>query len=256
MIDKAIKDVLLSSDITEINIPIFQRPYSWGNIQISQFLSDLDTCISEKDQRHFYGLIVYVTNLEDNRKIDLIDGQQRITTLIILFSIIRDLLEDFVQNISWSEQERDQLTQSIFEIHSVLNYEDNPKLKTENETNYENVFIQTIQRKILSFPDINKSPRKEYEEQIAPNKDRFQVKKSFLYSYGGDARKTRGKNSYKNYIAIHEYLHKNLTSKSSISEQVLYLTNLYKTVLSNFRVIPFHVESYERAFESKTNVLK
>ena len=249
MIDKAIKDVLGSSDITEINIPIFQRPYSWSNIQISQFLSDLDTCVSEKDQRHFYGLIVYVTNLDDSKKIDLIDGQQRITTLIILFSIIRDLLEDYIQNITWSEQEREQINQSVFEIHSVLNCNDKPKLKTENESNFEDVFIQTIQRKILSYADLTKSPRKEYEEQIAPNKDRFQIKKGYLYSYGGDARKTRVKNSYKNYIAIYEYLQKNISNRTSISDQVLYLTNLYKTVLGNFRVIPFHVENYERAFE-------
>jgi uncharacterized protein with ParB-like and HNH nuclease domain len=248
MIDKAIKDVLNSSDITEINIPIFQRPYSWGNIQLSQFLSDLDACISLDDQRHFYGLIVYVTNKEDIKKIDLIDGQQRITTLIILFSTIRDLLEDFNLNYDWEEDEKEKINQSIFEINSVLSSNGNPKLNTENESNFENIFIDTIQRKITSYTDPSVSPRKEYDEQKLPNKNRFLVKKNFLYSLG-DGRKTRAKNSYKNYIAIYDYLDKKISKQNVVSDKVIFLTNLYTTVLANFRVIPFHVENYERAFE-------
>jgi uncharacterized protein with ParB-like and HNH nuclease domain len=248
MIDKAIKDVLVSSDITEINIPIFQRPYSWGNIQISQFLSDLDTCISLVDQRHFFGLVVYVKNKDDQKTIDLIDGQQRITTLIILFATIRDLLDDYKLNHPWGEAETEKISQSIFELNSVLISNDKPKLKTENESNFENIFIQTIQNKILSYTDQTASPRKEYDLQKVPDKNRFFVKKNYLYSLG-DGRKTRAKNSYKNYIAVHEYLEKKINKLSSASEKVNFLTNLYQIVLANFRVIPFEVENYERAFE-------
>jgi uncharacterized protein with ParB-like and HNH nuclease domain len=220
-----------------------------GNNQISQFLSDLDSCLSSDDPRHFYGLIVYVLNNDNSKKLDLIDGQQRITTLIILFSIIRDLLEDFLQNTNWTEEEKEQINQSVYEINSVLlNPSKSPKLRTENENNFENIFIETIQRKILSYTDITNSPRKEYEEQKIPNKNRFLVKKNYLFTYG-DGRKTRAKNSYKNYIAIHDYLQKKLNYKTSNSEKVSFLIELYKTVLDNFRVIPFHVPSYERAFE-------
>lgn len=122
-------------------------------------------------------------------------------------------------------------------------------MKTENESNFENDFIEIIQRKITSFKDKNSSPRKEYEEQKVGSKDRFLIKSNYLYGYKNDARKTRNKMSLKNYLILHDHIKRNIDKKTNNEEKLNYLIKLYKIILGDFRIIPFHVDSYERAFE-------
>lgn len=74
MIDKPISEIFDNTDIELINIPIFQRPYAWNKEQITQFIYDLDNCLDREGQRHFYGLIVFVTNHKNAKTIDIIDG--------------------------------------------------------------------------------------------------------------------------------------------------------------------------------------
>ncbi len=73
-----------------INIPAYQRPYRWKEENINQLFLDYD----ENDDEYFIGSAVAVENrLEDSSlKFDLVDGQQRITTLYLL-SYIRYLLK-------------------------------------------------------------------------------------------------------------------------------------------------------------------
>ena len=252
MIDKPISDILDNTDIELINIPIFQRPYSWTKEQISQFVADLDNCLTNDDQRHFYGLIVFVSNHQNSKIIDVIDGQQRLTTVTILLSIIRDLLEDYKLNYSMDEEDGEEINETVVKIGSVLksDLQDNKvKLRSENESNFENDFIEIIQRSITSFKDKDKAPRKEYEEMPQGSKDRFNIKSEYLYSYKNDARRTRHKTSYKNYLALHTYISEKLNALSNNQERYKFLIKVYKRTVNDFRVIPFHVDSYDRAFE-------
>lgn len=68
------------------NIPIYQRLYVWENIQVKTLIDDLVRAY-EHDAGHEYylGGIVVVENAD---KFDLIDGQQRFTTLKILREIL------------------------------------------------------------------------------------------------------------------------------------------------------------------------
>lgn len=250
--DKPISEIIDNTDVELINIPIFQRPYSWTQEQITQFISDLDNCVERTDQYHFYGLIVYVTNHENKKIIDIIDGQQRLTTLIILLSILRDLLEDIKINNKWPEDDENKISRAIHDLDKILSSElsDNfkVKLKTENESSFENDFLEIIQTKLTNFKEKDKSPRKEYEDQKEGDKNRFLIKKNYLYTYK-DARKTRHKNSYKNYLTLHDHILINLHKCTNNSEKLNYLISQSKTIQNRFRIIPFKVESYERAFE-------
>lgn len=252
MIDKPISDILDNTDIELINIPIFQRPYSWTKDQISQFVDDLDNCLTNEDQRHFYGLIVFVSNHQNNKVIDVIDGQQRLTTVTILLSIIRDLLEDYKLNYSMDEDDEEEINQTVVKIGSMLKsdlQDHNVKLRSENESNFENDFIEIIQRSITSFKDKEKAPRKDYEEMPQGSKDRFKIKNDYLYSYKNDARRTRHKTSFKNYISLHTYISEKLDELSNNQERYKFLIQVYKRTVNDFRIIPFHVDSYDRAFE-------
>lgn len=83
-------------------IPAYQRPYAWETTQVEELLADLADAMgpeSRSDGFYFLGSIVLVKThgSPDSR---VVDGQQRLTTLTILFSAIRDLTEDPVKQAS------------------------------------------------------------------------------------------------------------------------------------------------------------
>jgi len=82
-------------------IPEYQRPYIWGSDEIDDLLDDLVFAHTEKpNQEYFMGSFVYQSKkagtvpgqqFDEN---DLLDGQQRMTTLLMLFACIRDLSDN------------------------------------------------------------------------------------------------------------------------------------------------------------------
>lgn len=80
---------VFSSDY-EFRIPDYQRPYRWGTDQALQLLDDLvETLDREDDEPYFLGSLVLVQ--QSPTRYDVIDGQQRLTTLTLLFAVLRDL---------------------------------------------------------------------------------------------------------------------------------------------------------------------
>ena len=84
-------------------IPDFQRPYSWGRDQVDELLDDLTYfAFQEGDvgdlNPYFLGSIVLIEGSDPAAKV--IDGQQRLTTLTILFAVLRELLPDLKESIT------------------------------------------------------------------------------------------------------------------------------------------------------------
>lgn len=78
------------------HIPRYQRPYAWQIDQAQTLLEDLLTAVGDLDNKdddvesYFLGSIVVVKE-EHEAKADIVDGQQRLTTLTLLLSAIRAL---------------------------------------------------------------------------------------------------------------------------------------------------------------------
>jgi hypothetical protein len=66
-------------------IPEYQRPYAWGDDQVDELWADL---LGSLGSGHFMGSLVL--NVEHPDAPQVIDGQQRLTTLVVLLSLIRD----------------------------------------------------------------------------------------------------------------------------------------------------------------------
>ncbi|WP_258099546.1 DUF262 domain-containing protein [Marinoscillum pacificum] len=84
-----IKDLLTLNDIVSdklFKIPDYQRGYSWGKRQLTDLIKDIDH-IQDKSHKHYTGTIVITSNSLTNRY-DVVDGQQRLTTLIILLKCL------------------------------------------------------------------------------------------------------------------------------------------------------------------------
>ena len=85
-------------------IPVFQRDYSWTIEQCRQLWQDVLQASSKgQDVGHFMGSIVYVgENLSSAfQSWLLIDGQQRLTTMMLLFAALRD----YIRASGWSGNE-------------------------------------------------------------------------------------------------------------------------------------------------------
>lgn len=80
---------------TLYKIPEYQRPYSWEQDHIDQLWDDLYEAWNdnrEDDDSYFLGTIILVDN--GNDRLDILDGQQRITTLMIFYAVLRDFYEE------------------------------------------------------------------------------------------------------------------------------------------------------------------
>ncbi|ALC06962.1 hypothetical protein CDES_13090 [Corynebacterium deserti GIMN1.010] len=84
----------LFSDDFDFKIPEYQRPYTWGREQSLQLLSDLHSALDrDTDEPYFLGSVVLVKE-EVSPEAEVIDGQQRLTTLSLILGVLRDLVEN------------------------------------------------------------------------------------------------------------------------------------------------------------------
>lgn len=91
---------ILLKDVFEMwfRIPEYQRPYVWGYEEIHDLLDDLSFAATSKpDAEYFMGSFVFQSKPADRSagrlfdENDLLDGQQRLTTLLLLLAVVRDI---------------------------------------------------------------------------------------------------------------------------------------------------------------------
>ena len=107
-------------------IPVFQRDYKWGQEHCQQLWDDIQRVAEgADDEEHFFGPVVYVSTEGQSAAFTkwlLIDGQQRMTTVMLLMIALRDfrssrgdekgagkIEHDFLVNTYESERERGKL---------------------------------------------------------------------------------------------------------------------------------------------------
>ena len=75
-------------------IPVYQRNYDWKMENCKQLFDDLVKIIRNDRKSHFFGSIVSVYNPDGrNSEYLIIDGQQRLTTVSLLFLAMYNLIE-------------------------------------------------------------------------------------------------------------------------------------------------------------------
>jgi uncharacterized protein with ParB-like and HNH nuclease domain len=100
-------DDFLASNKTQFIIPVYQRNYDWGEKQCKQLLDDI--LLAGKNKKlsaHFIGSIVYthddIYTSSRIKELTIIDGQQRLTTLTIIYLVLlkvaKDMNDEGLQN--------------------------------------------------------------------------------------------------------------------------------------------------------------
>ncbi len=79
-------------------IPRYQRPYSWDDDQLEKLWDDLLEA-QENDPNYFLGSVITAKPEESTSYLDIVDGQQRLTTLTILLCVYRDLFPNINEDI-------------------------------------------------------------------------------------------------------------------------------------------------------------
>lgn len=78
----------------QYSVPNYQRNYSWQTDQVDTFLDDI-IINAESNDTHFFGPVVLLKNQDFDFDHEIVDGQQRLTSVIILACLLRDKISTY-----------------------------------------------------------------------------------------------------------------------------------------------------------------
>jgi len=137
-VDQKSVQEMFSDKKADFLIPDYQRPYAWSEDECRTLWEDLFAFIfpdNDKDKfnddEYFLGPIVTFKN--DNNQSEIIDGQQRITTLLLLLRAFYDKFENIKDNHS-VDMKKD-IERCIWKMNGPYEInKDNPKIDSEVAT--------------------------------------------------------------------------------------------------------------------------
>ncbi|MED7818503.1 MULTISPECIES: DUF262 domain-containing protein [unclassified Francisella] len=123
----------------KFRIPIYQRNYAWGKGQVEQLIQDiLDFSECKSANSYYIGTLVVFERKDGNTTIyETIDGQQRLTTLSILLSVLKnDFKSDFGFNHILSYESRAIANKTFESIYNDRDFADdcNATMRNAYET--------------------------------------------------------------------------------------------------------------------------
>ncbi|GAA8692673.1 DUF262 domain-containing protein [Helicobacter pylori] len=201
-----LKDILATELSAYYQIPTYQRPYQWTEENCEKLLDDLFSsyeCYKESD--YFCGSLVLIAISKDSETnattYDIVDGQQRLSTFILLAKVLATLYDKDLNKTS-----RDFLEKSLGD--------------TDEE-----------KRKRLIFDTIGLNAKKDFQDAL----DFFDDLDASKGENSKSNAPSKGKNSYlKNAICLKNYLEKKEIANINNFIQWLYLKVIFiKTTCSN-----------------------
>ncbi len=211
--DSYLKDIL--KDELYYQIPIYQRPYQWTEENCEKLLDDLFFNYEDDRERdYFCGSLVLVKS-DPNSKTetyDIVDGQQRLSTFILLAKVLATLYSERLDPTKSKSQEY--LQESWSDRH-----EHKGKKK----------------KKRLDFDLVGSSAKKDFQDAL----DFFD---NLDASKGKDSKSndpSKGKNSYlKNAICLKNYLEK---------KEIKNINNFIEWLYSNVKFITITCPDTDKA---------
>ena len=72
-------------------VPAYQRSYAWESEHVEALLNDINEAIKNKENEYFLGSVVVTGPI--NHRYEVVDGQQRLTTVSLLIAAIKDIFQ-------------------------------------------------------------------------------------------------------------------------------------------------------------------
>lgn len=115
---------------SKLSIPDYQRAYTWKKKQVYRLLDDLKEAMDTNQQSYLVGTII-VFETDDNKH-EIVDGQQRLTTLSLVLWLLKfNTLGLCSQTYSHSESQFN-LTQNFLAIRDWIDKKELPEEKFKN----------------------------------------------------------------------------------------------------------------------------
>lgn len=228
----------------KIDIPIYQRPYVWDKSRLEDLINDIDNIyLQDPESYHFYGLFVYTRN---GANIELIDGQQRITSIFILLNVISDYLE-WLGQTHYALSQKHKLPNVKINISNYIYHEIsnvfNRKIYTLNESNSEDLILSELINS--NDPDNTRDFDLYISDPINYRSNELKLKVSNRQI---DGRTLRHKKTYLAHLFFKEHFDNELTSRG-IEPFIIYLRDITKKVLERLKVMDFEATSSSDAFK-------
>lgn len=75
-----------------IRVPFYQRAYAWKKAEVKELYDDFRKAIDEGRDYYFLGSVVGCQSESKSNDVEIVDGQQRLATSLILLAAMRDQL--------------------------------------------------------------------------------------------------------------------------------------------------------------------
>lgn len=202
--DSHLRDIL--KDELYYQIPIYQRPYQWTEENCEKLLDDL--FFNYEDDRegdYFCGSLVLIAISEDSKAktYDVVDGQQRLSTFILLAKVLATL---YSERLDPERKSQEYLQESWSDRH------ENKKKK---------------KKKRLDFDLVGSSAKKDFQDALDFFDDLDASKGENSKSNGS----SKSKNNYlKNAICLKDYLEKKEIEDIDAFIEWLYCNVVFVTI--------------------------
>jgi hypothetical protein len=168
-------------------VPDYQRPYVWGSDQVTDLLDDItEWMLIRPDSEYFLGSIVLQEREKDGiKEYDLLDGQQRLSTCLMIYAVGRDLakiplLHNYCQEAIFQQKDPfkniPERLRIVYDIREEVQKFINSYVKKEGGTNDETGLKAEFESSDLSVQNMANALleiRKFFQDTNAPNADDF-----------------------------------------------------------------------------------
>lgn len=168
--NKSISDIFSFTGI--YTIPNYQRQYSWNDENLEELWDDLyNSFVDGIDKCYFLGSIVIVDR--GNGEQELVDGQQRITTLMIMLNVLMRDFPEINSNSSSVLNADNSLISSLIFFNQRIN-----RLRLQQDPDYDTYF-----KNIISASDSYKDFKKPTKEELKKEDPQYKFTNTAYFFY-------------------------------------------------------------------------
>lgn len=172
---KPISEILSIEGQAYYNIPVYQRNYSWNDNNIEELYND----VKNEDKGYYIGNLL-VTPSTDLPGYDVVDGQQRLTTIALFFLAIYEELNKVIDEAETNIEERKKVYTILGDIpRKLTSKEGMPKLKLlEQDAEIFTNYLQVLDGKPKGkFGNRTFGKRYNFIQELILNKEENSVSK-------------------------------------------------------------------------------
>ncbi len=248
---KNIKDILANDSYV---IPRYQRNYAWGKAEISQLINDIEEFFpKDNDESKSYYIGSLVCFKREDGSFELIDGQQRHTTITLINLVLKNWIEKIEEIVSVPNLKFDSRKKIQNYIERLYKTETTDFLKQASELNISGIgkfkdAIEIIQEE-LREKDVKNFAKNFYENVYL---FRVEVPEDTDLNHYFEIMNNRGEQLEK-----HEIVKALLMGKINNKKEQEDFAEIWEACadMSNYVFFNFDKKSRERLFSKESNIV-